>query len=129
MKRIKDAFEKPFRSSTSNTLPFPSQSQNQADTPANIGRRVDKGKQRAEADVAPRPPREPSPVWDIELDLDVTPPPSPLPAQDKPDTSRKRPSSPVWDIELNLNDSDLEDSSRKRHKGDDDGFGTTDLLQ
>ena len=117
VKRIKDAFEKPFRGGGVDTLPFTSQPQAQP-------KRADKGKQRAGA------PRPPSPVWDIELDLDPTPPPSP-PA---PQGSRKRPQSPVWDIELDLNDSDIEDAARKRHKPDDgaedeDEFGTADLLQ
>lgn len=112
VKRIKDAFEKPFRGGGTDTLSFASQPKG-----------ADKGKQRADA---PRP-RPPSPAWDIELDLDVTPPPS-------PPAPRKRPPSPVWDIELDLNDSDIEEAVRKRHKPDDGvddeaEFGPAGLLQ
>lgn len=53
-----------------------------------------------------RPPREPSPVWDIELDLnddeDLDRPPT-----SGPSTRPPREPSPVWDIELDLNDDDL----------------------
>lgn len=53
-----------------------------------------------------RPPREPSPVWDIELDLnddeDLDCPPT-----SSPSTRPPREPLPVCDIELDLNDDDL----------------------
>ena len=150
VKRIKDAFEKPFRGSGSTTLPFASQRQVEVREGATDSRLAakDKGKQRVAAEVEMRPPREPSPVWDLELDLNTPPPDEPYvppsPQSRRPevtDASRKRPASPVWDIELDLNPSDVDEpegTANKRHKsthpeGDDaqddgDGFGETNLL-
>lgn len=74
-------------------------------------------------------PREPSPVWDIELDLNSPSPSPPLPLRvsspiQGPNQAqgKKRAASPVWDIELDLNGSDIEmdeDDGRekKRKKG------------
>jgi len=79
--------------------------------------------------VKPRAPREPSPMWDIELDLNESPPPtaetgpltnaSPQTSSELSQTStdgaagdvkrgasRKRPLSPVWDIELDIDECD-----------------------
>lgn len=74
-------------------------------------------------------PREPSPVWDIELDLNSPSPSPPLPLRVSSPIQgptqaqgKKRAASPVWDIELDLNGSDIEmdeDDGRekKRKKG------------
>ncbi|KAG1895553.1 restriction endonuclease type II-like protein [Suillus fuscotomentosus] len=114
VRRIKDAFDKPFRNratsavfsvgsqvtrgagdevvSTSNDVTEPnaaSGSKTISDSaPAQSGK--GKGKEPAQ--------RSPSPVWDIELDLD-TPPPV---ASSGPPLPREP--SPAWDIELDLND-------------------------
>ncbi|KAI0798713.1 restriction endonuclease type II-like protein [Irpex lacteus] len=152
VKRLKDAFEKPFRTSSTVTsaIPFQGQrlSQPDAEPSASVAGTSNadkgKGKERATdtATSAAAPPstsqtrpREPSPAWDIELDLNDSPSPNPPPAPrpPQPETSRKRPASPVWDIELDLNESDVdEETSRKRHKagdmGVDDELRPTDLL-
>ncbi|KAG1828961.1 restriction endonuclease type II-like protein [Suillus variegatus] len=114
VRRIKDAFDKPFRNratsavfsvgsqvtrgagdevvSTSNDVTEPnaaSGSKTISDSaPAQSGK--GKGKEPAQ--------RSPSPVWDIELDLN-TPPPV---ASSGPPLPREP--SPAWDIELDLND-------------------------
>lgn len=76
VRRIKDAFEKPFRNqSTSADFSLGSQvppapAGNPA-PPANellVGTN-NKGKQKETLPPASPPDREPSPVWDIELDL------------------------------------------------------------
>lgn len=143
VKRLKDAFEKPFRTSSTNAISSQAQALSQTSASVAGPSTVDKGKGKETAtntasEMAPPPrPREPSPAWDIELDLNdfpspgPDPPPSPRPPQ--PETSLKRPASPVWDIELDLNESDVdEDIPRKRHKTGDmdvDGeFRPTDLL-
>ncbi|KAJ7647244.1 restriction endonuclease type II-like protein [Roridomyces roridus] len=67
VKNMKHAFEKPIRHNATNTLDmYTSQS---------------KGKQREQQPAAP--PREPSPIWDIERDMNLPP--------------------DAWDIELDLN--------------------------
>ena len=152
VRRMKDAFEKPFRNNVTSTIPFQSQQPAQGgerDVETG-GRSADKGKEKAMVPAAgdepafdswQRHPREPSPDWDIELDLNTSPPPA-SPSQAVPASakavaddrteSRKRPSSPVWDIELDLNGSDVEDTSRKRHRvaenDDDASFEPTTLL-
>ncbi|KAI0777637.1 restriction endonuclease type II-like protein [Trametes elegans] len=70
-----------------------------------------------------RAPREPSPVWDIELDLNDSPEPTPEigPPPVGPSVSRKRPPSPMWDIELDLNASDGEDNGGDADNDVDDG--------
>lgn len=86
--------------------------------------------------------REPSPVWDIELDLNESPSPEtgPLP-QRSPSlptgesavpingAQKRPPPSPVWDIELDLNEDEVEEhaTARKRVRGD-DAFGAPSLL-
>jgi len=87
VRNIKNAFEKPIRNNATNTLDMLA---SQA-----------KGKGKAtEEEPAPatssssRPPRPPSPIWDIERDL--TPPPEESAPTDTPH-------SPPWDIELDLN--------------------------
>ncbi|KAI0093079.1 restriction endonuclease type II-like protein [Irpex rosettiformis] len=158
VKRLKDAFEKPFRNNSTSTVPFqPRLSQHDVANNLTTCPEIDpsssdkvKGKGKAMPDsttdeYTPPPPsqlrpREPSPVWDIELDLNDTPSPqAALPAPPRSpqlDSSRKRPGSPVWDIELDLNGSDIEEeNSRKRHKTgdvdmdeDEDEFRPTELL-
>lgn len=86
---MKNAFEKPFRNNATTSLALLA-SQADSDKNETTNTRVDKGKGRAMEDV---PPREPSPVWDIERN-------SPEPAAI---TRPPRPESPVWDIELDLN--------------------------
>lgn len=105
--------------------------------------------------VEQRAAREPSPVWDIELDLNGSPSPTPetgpaphrsqLPSPSKAlptrasstsetdinsTQSKKRPPSPVWDIELDLNESDednvMDNGSKKRKL--DDTFGEPSIL-
>ncbi|KAI0826670.1 restriction endonuclease type II-like protein [Trametes gibbosa] len=130
-KRIQDAFNKPFRNGSTSALPSSTQLQLRATQGSN------KGKERVDGDSAdpetsaqnamrpppaprPRALRDPSPVWDIELDLNASPDPEsgPTPVGDGELTSnpRKRPPSPVWDIELDLNASDAD--------ADDTGAGT-----
>jgi DNA excision repair protein ERCC-1 len=120
VRRIKDAFDKPFRNHATSAV-FSVGSQ----VPRGVGDEVvsksngekvsevaasaskvildsvpvqssvkgkGKGKEPAQ--------RSPSPVWDIELDLD-SPPPT---ASSGPPPPPPRGPSPVWDIELDLND-------------------------
>lgn len=127
VRRIKDAFEKPFypRSadgvSTSDRLTSAIQGKQKAlsfssQLPSQSG-----------DDTLSRPPaanRPPSPVWDIELDLneDLNDYDSNLPSIQPPPSKAHEPpartQSPVWDIELDLNDStsDNEGGTRKRKK-------------
>lgn len=130
VRRMRDAFEKPFRNKATGIIPFasqhqlPQERQNTAITGSAAA--TDKGKGKAKettrATPAAPPPREPSPMWDIELDLNDYPspdlPPVILPdiSSNQANNSRKRPPSPVWDLELDLNDSDTEDNPSKRQK-------------
>jgi DNA excision repair protein ERCC-1 len=129
---MKDAFEKPFYNKSASTISFPSQGlslegSKAAESESSGVTDKGKGKEKATAlaedqnKLSPtRPsPREASPVWDIELDLDDPLSPGVQPAQSS-EAGRKRPPSPVWDIELDLNESDTEANSRKRHKGRED---------
>ncbi|KAI9063687.1 DNA repair protein rad10 [Trametes sanguinea] len=150
-KRIQDAFNKPFRNKSTSTVPISSQLQMQASQT----QRSDKGKQRAtdngtdapsnhvsQQAEGPRPPREPSPVWDIELDLNDSPEPTPEsgppPVNSASSTARKRPPSPTWDIELDLNASEVEEEEvdgtedesrgRKRPREGSGEFGEPSIL-
>ena len=73
VRRIKDAFEKPFRNQSTSAA-FSLGSQASPAPPQNLANELlmganAKGKEK-EASLASSPPdREPSPVWDIELDL------------------------------------------------------------
>ncbi|KZT11045.1 DNA repair protein rad10, partial [Laetiporus sulphureus 93-53] len=141
--RMQDAFGKPFLNKATTTLPSSFTQPTRAEPAV---KDKGKGKERATdteeavvsgSTVTPRAPRAPSPVWDIELELNESPSTSPradlrpdsspissVPAQ--PGTSatdngahKKRPSSPIWDIELDLNEYDLEEpaeieTSKKR---------------
>ncbi|KAG2345479.1 DNA repair protein rad10 [Suillus weaverae] len=120
VRRIKDAFEKPFRNRTTSAV-FSVGSQ----VPRGVGDEVvstsngekvsevaepkaasnskailDSGPAQSAVKGKGKEPvqRSPSPVWDIELDLD-SPPPT---ASSGPPPPREP--SPVWDIELDLND-------------------------
>jgi DNA excision repair protein ERCC-1 len=94
VKNIKNAFEKPFRNQVTNTLASISASQTTKEGD-NDGREKNGDKGQVGRRV-----REPSPVWDIEVD-------GPSPVMDpKKDNNggmagrRVREPSPVWDIEL-----------------------------
>ncbi|KAI0733221.1 DNA repair protein rad10 [Fomitopsis betulina] len=135
-KRIQDAFRKPFRNHTTSGL-----STQLMETHLSQAKQ-DKGKGKASdasrpsdvtifalpSDTFTRPPRQPSPMWDIELDLNTPSPPSSsavevlkatkTPTADADASSstgpltsrRKRPLSPAWDIELDLDESEAEES-------------------
>lgn len=112
VKRIKEAFEKPFHTKTANTmhslsnqgdvLPSTSASDTLGMVPT---RSLSKGKNREVRSVTPRRTRSRS--RDTRLDSSIS---SPLVISDGPDSmmeaerERSRPVSPVWDIELDLND-------------------------
>ncbi|KAF9227424.1 DNA repair protein rad10 [Gyrodon lividus] len=125
VRRIKDAFEKPFRNkATSATFSLGTQasSTQQTDTgqtppggqipPASPNRKGKEQEILLPASPPYRPPREPSPMWDIERDLNSSPPPtvSNGPKQAQASTTvpqgRPRSPSPMWDIELDLNEPD-----------------------
>ncbi|KAI0260580.1 restriction endonuclease type II-like protein [Gloeopeniophorella convolvens] len=98
--RLKDAFERPFRTGTTSALDEPP-----APAPTTS---ASKGKSKEKATPTPRPP---SPVWDIELDLNSPSPPRAPDADDDIEiveedmgasagsTKRARVASPEWDIE------------------------------
>jgi DNA excision repair protein ERCC-1 len=78
VRRIKDAFEKPFRSNATSSVTFaasqylaPASSLYRTPTPVDVS--AMKGKETEEK-LAPHR-RPPSPIWDIELDLNDSPPP------------------------------------------------------
>lgn len=143
-KRIQDAFSRPFRTKATTTVSLTSQSEqfaaisgqsNQEAQPSNNASEAKSaGKQR-------RREREPSPVWDIELDLNESPSPTsetgPLPQHSPPlpisgsvvpeNGKRKRPPSPVWDIELDLNENEAEEEEAVARKRLKDGFGVSSL--
>jgi len=144
VKKIKDAFEKPFRNNATSSLPSQSRSIFDAGLSAAVVDPTSKGRGKekaAESSTTPpdsrRPPREPSPVWDLELDLDLDadagidshnspqsgPPPVPrTPATPANIHLRDESSSPVWDIELDLNVSDDDNDVHGK------GFGAAALL-
>ncbi|KAK0226020.1 DNA repair protein rad10 [Armillaria fumosa] len=78
-KNIKNAFEKPFRNNATTSLAVLSTMKEQESIaqPTTAASSSSKDKEKAAMPASPpvRPPRSPSPVWDIELDL--TPPPEP----------------------------------------------------
>ncbi|CCM03593.1 uncharacterized protein FIBRA_05730 [Fibroporia radiculosa] len=139
-RRIVDAFEKPFRNSATSTL----SSQRQAGANSDKG----KGKQQQPdvtstepAVVVSRRARDPSPLWDIGLDLNdhSSPDVEAGPAIEHHNAlqsllspgSRKRPPSPVWDIELDLNESDQESEAglvRSKKRKTDATFGEPSVL-
>jgi DNA excision repair protein ERCC-1 len=121
VKNIKNAFEKPIRNNSTNSLSFTvSQLQNPSPNDQVVAKTQAKGKERPEStlkmssssQLPERPPRRPSPVWDIELDS----PPSMPTAENGPDpeSTSEGPSSPIptWDIELDLNASEEEDNAQ-----------------
>lgn len=134
--RMKDAFNHPFRDSPAGVkahaaldtsgsfLPHTTSIESSA-----ASRESGKGKEKANdtgdypppsSQLSRRPARSPSPVWDIELDLNSPSPPVPRSPSGgaSSERGRKRQASPVWDIELDLNEEDLEDVERasKRRK-------------
>lgn len=143
VRRIKDAFEKPFRNNATSTLPstlLASQSKrsNDNDNEDSMAPNRDQAKAREVDETLPletssrsRPPRSPSPVWDIELDLNGSPEngppptsetPGKSPSADNPGLRKGRSPSPMWDIELDLTGSDDDAGTVK------EGFGKAALL-
>jgi DNA excision repair protein ERCC-1 len=147
VKKIKDAFEKPFRNNATTSLPSQSRSIFNASSSAAVdltskGKGKEKATSLSESSTTPRdrlrPPREPSPIWDLELDLDLDadasidnspqsgPPPVPRTPDARADVDlMNESSSPVWDIELDLNGSDDDNDAQGRGQ---DGFGAAALL-
>ena len=81
VRRIKDAFEKPFRSNATSSVTFvasqhlaPASGSSLYRTPTPMDGSDMEGKETEEK-LAPHR-RPPSPIWDIELDLNDSPPPS-----------------------------------------------------
>jgi DNA excision repair protein ERCC-1 len=71
VRNIENAFRKPFRNDATTKLtdlPQPGPSQNK--TQASESSVKESGTNQAPASSSQRPPREPSPTWDIEQDLD-----------------------------------------------------------
>lgn len=100
VKKLKDAFERPFRNNATTTTSFTSSQVTASQRPAVAN--SSSLDPKSAPNPKPRPPRPASPVWDMELDLDDE-----LPASQQAESStRKRLTSPIWDIELDLNDSD-----------------------
>jgi DNA excision repair protein ERCC-1 len=139
VRRIKDAFEKPFRNNSTTSLNVSATQQpllhsslrpRKEDLVAGPSS-ADKGKQK-ETEAPSRQARPPSPVWDIELDLNdensslATAESGPLPIELTGKTSKNRPQSPPWDIELDLNPSDEEEG--KRDTNESQTFEPTSLL-
>ena len=136
--RLKDAFERPFRTSTTSALaPAMTTSAPSTSTAAAVlstEREIDTESRITTTTAAPaaaisQEQRRLSPVWDIELDLNS---PSPEPAsRDDPPTrsaaaaagSSKRPRgvSPLWDIELGGADDDFGGSAASILGGSDHG--------
>ncbi|EIW82934.1 hypothetical protein CONPUDRAFT_143024 [Coniophora puteana RWD-64-598 SS2] len=138
VRRIKDALERPFKNkATSATFTTTSQSlavtervsgeEGGASEPTRKGGTEQPpvsaaaassssskaGPSTASSAPRPRPPRSPSPVWDIELDLDSPPPARDTGGGDAGASSKPQPRpksarapSPAWDIELDLNPPD-----------------------
>ncbi|KIY73141.1 DNA repair protein rad10 [Cylindrobasidium torrendii FP15055 ss-10] len=93
VKHMKDAFEKPFRNNATVKL---------ANFPLAKGKEKEREAASSGTMAAPTGGRQrsPSPLWDIERDLDSPPPPAPKNAiSGRPPRSP----SPIWDIELDLN--------------------------
>lgn len=142
MKKIKDAFEKPFRNNATSSLPstfIPSTRSTFEASSSDVSIRIDqfksreKGKEQANDSSGPRsrPSRNPSPIWDLELDLDDEmnnssesgPPP-----KNKSNTTRHSPpDSPAWDLELDLNPSDDGYATHANKEGNVE-FGSAALL-
>ncbi|KAH7888765.1 restriction endonuclease type II-like protein [Phlebopus sp. FC_14] len=116
VRRIKDAFEKPFRNNATSAtfslgsqVAIPQATTSEVDEGAQLADLKGKGKEIPTR--ASTPARSASPAWDIELNLNtrsLTPTNIPNTAKfittDPERRSRER--SPVWDIELDLNDLD-----------------------
>ncbi|CDO74768.1 hypothetical protein BN946_scf185001.g16 [Trametes cinnabarina] len=169
-RRIQDAFNKPFRNNSTSAIPVSTQLQMRAsptqssdkgkqrasdhdqDGPSKQDLRQEGGSRDQMSSKMPsaprppsapktRPPRESSPAWDIELDLNDSPEPTPEsgppPVGIESSGSRKRPPSPVWDIELDLHASEVEEEieegesdsrGRKRPREGSGEFGEPSML-
>ncbi|KAH9919483.1 DNA repair protein rad10 [Epithele typhae] len=127
-RRIQDAFNRPFRNSSTSALLAGTQQQRAGQWPApptagNAPSAVPDPAaaetRRAPSPVRPPPAprlRAPSPTWDFELDLNAS---SPEPtAESGPPPARKRAPSPVWDIELDLNGTDDDEGAPPRTERD-----------
>ncbi|PSR81149.1 hypothetical protein PHLCEN_2v6484 [Hermanssonia centrifuga] len=137
-RRIRDAFEKPFRNNATSALsfqqPISAQGKGQSTNGATSTRREAEMESLACIHESPpsRTTRDPSPMWDIELDLNSSPPleePAARQFTPGPSNPKKRPPSPVWDIELDLNEESEDHTIHKRHRGDAEEFDPTSLLQ
>ncbi|KAF8844358.1 DNA repair protein rad10 [Paxillus ammoniavirescens] len=148
VKRIKDTFEKPFRNkATSATFSLGTQVLSPQKTatarttddeipPASTNARVNGQGMPLPASPSYRPPSEPSPMWDIEFDLDssttVSNGPEKTQAYTTAPEGRPRSPSPVWDIELDLNEPDDDFDHRTKEpleSGETNSFGAPkDLL-
>jgi DNA excision repair protein ERCC-1 len=144
VKKIKDAFEKPFRNDATSTLQtrsiFDASSSTGPNTNSSDGQDKETVISLLESDMTTRDrprPREPSPVWDLELELDLdgntdadnhilpeNGPPLVSRHTDDSKLGRDESSSPVWDIELDLNGSDDDNDDERGN----DGFGAAALL-
>jgi len=136
VKKVKDAFEKPFRNNATSSLPAPPIPHSTSETGKSKGKERE-ASSRTTPEATTSRTRLPSPVWDIELDLDVdggSPESGPPPVSREPRMAentkiqnvnsesvlRNRSPSPMWDIELDLNGSDEDNQP--------DGFGAAALL-
>lgn len=137
--RLKDAFERPFRTSTTSALaPAPAMvtsapSTSAAATVLSTERGIDtesRATAAAPAAAISQEQRRLSPEWDIELDLN-SPSPEPAPRDDLPTRSaavvaagsskRPRGVSPPWNIELGGPDDDFGGSAASSMGGSDHG--------
>ncbi|KAF8219923.1 DNA repair protein rad10 [Tricholoma matsutake] len=73
VKNIKNAFDKPVRNKATRTLPIAASTSNSTEQDAVAESKSEKGNGKEDFVGPRRPPRESSPVWDIELDLDDGP--------------------------------------------------------
>jgi len=123
--RLKDAFERPFRTSTTSALVPATTTTTTTSTAPSTSTAATALSTERELDTESRTPaaaaaatsqqqqHRPSPVWDIELDLN-SPSPEPAPRDDPPtrtaaaaaagSSKRSREASPPWDIELDSDD-------------------------
>ena len=138
VKKIKDAFEKPFRNHATSTLPSIYNAANTSTVVCKKDKRKEKAAVQLDSSTTTPtwPPREPSPVWDIELDLDLdidAPEGGPFVSrapekgQNTKGNGEARSPSPIWDIELDLNGHDEEDNQDDKGKRK-AGFGAAELL-
>ena len=109
VRRVIDAFEKPFRNKATSTIPA---SQVARDA---LGRDQDEDEVITDAGSSEQPETREQPESQIHqfgsaANLDLMPPPPPRPKANvnvSPGPSRTRGESPTWDIELDLNEDDF----------------------